>query len=70
MSYVIVDVEADGPIPGEFSMVCFGAVVFRKDLIKLSMEERVRSQSDSFQKRWQSAGFPSKSIRDLTSQRM
>ncbi len=28
MSYVIVDVEADGPIPGEFSMVCFGAVLF------------------------------------------
>jgi len=28
MSYVIVDIEADGPIPGEFSMVCFGAVIF------------------------------------------
>jgi DNA polymerase III epsilon subunit-like protein len=32
MSYVIVDVEADGPIPGEFSMVCFGAVVFQEGL--------------------------------------
>jgi hypothetical protein len=28
MGYIIVDVEADGPIPAEFSMVCFGAVVF------------------------------------------
>ena len=28
MSYVIVDIESDGPIPAEFSMVCFGAVVF------------------------------------------
>ena len=28
MSYVIVDVESDGPIPAEFSMVCFGAVLF------------------------------------------
>jgi DNA polymerase III alpha subunit (gram-positive type) len=28
MSYVIVDVEADGPVPAEFSMVCFGAVIF------------------------------------------
>ena len=28
MSYVIVDIESDGPIPAEFSMVCFGAVIF------------------------------------------
>ena len=28
MSYVIVDVESDGPIPAEFSMVSFGAVIF------------------------------------------
>ena len=27
MSYVMVDIEADGPIPGDFSMVCFGAVI-------------------------------------------
>ena len=27
MSYVMVDVEADGPIPGDYSMVCFGAVI-------------------------------------------
>jgi len=27
MSYVMVDVEADGPIPGDYSMICFGAVV-------------------------------------------
>ena len=26
MSFIVVDVEADGPIPAEFSMVCFGAV--------------------------------------------
>ena len=32
MSYVIVDVEADGPIPGEYSMVCFGAVLLTDDL--------------------------------------
>lgn len=25
--WVIVDVEADGPYPGDFSMVCFGAVL-------------------------------------------
>lgn len=27
MSYIMVDVEADGPIPGDYSMVCFGAIV-------------------------------------------
>lgn len=26
MSYFMVDVEADGPIPGDYSMVCFGAI--------------------------------------------
>jgi len=26
MSYFVVDAESDGPIPGEYSMVCFGAV--------------------------------------------
>jgi len=27
MTYIMVDVEADGPIPGDYSMVCFGAKV-------------------------------------------
>ena len=26
MAYVMVDVETDGPIPGDYSMVCFGTV--------------------------------------------
>jgi hypothetical protein len=25
MSYVMVDIEADGPNPSDYSMVCFGA---------------------------------------------
>ena len=29
MSYIMVDIESDGPIPGDYSMVCFGAVVVR-----------------------------------------
>jgi len=28
MSLVIVDVESNGPIPAEDSMVCFGSVLF------------------------------------------
>ncbi len=27
MSYVRVDVESDGPIPGDYSMISFGAVL-------------------------------------------
>ena len=27
MPYVMVDVEADGPIPGDYSMIGFGAVI-------------------------------------------
>jgi hypothetical protein len=32
MSYIMVDVEADGPIPGDFSMVSFGAIVVQPAL--------------------------------------
>lgn len=34
MSFIIVDVEADGPIPNKYSMVCFGAVILTPELDK------------------------------------
>lgn len=34
MSYVMVDVEADGPIPGDYSMISFGAVIVEPGLFK------------------------------------
>ncbi|HUT90474.1 MAG TPA: hypothetical protein VMY37_13315 [Thermoguttaceae bacterium] len=34
MSYIMVDIEADGPIPGDYSMVCFGAIVVEPSLAK------------------------------------
>jgi DNA polymerase III epsilon subunit-like protein len=34
MSYVVVDVEADGEIPHKYSMVCFGAVIVEPTLTK------------------------------------
>ena len=34
MSYIMVDIEADGPIPGDYSMVCFGAIVVDPELSK------------------------------------
>src|SRR4029079_4520362 len=32
MSYVMVDVESDGPIPGDYSMICFGAIIVEPEL--------------------------------------
>lgn len=32
MSYVMVDVEADGPIPGDYSMISIGAVLVEPEL--------------------------------------
>jgi len=34
MSLIVVDVEADGPVAGPYSMVCFGAVIFEPTLSK------------------------------------
>lgn len=34
MSYIVVDVEADGAIPPRYSMVCFGAVIVEPTLTK------------------------------------
>ena len=47
MSYVIVDVESDGPIPAEFSMGCFGAVIF-DDLLDKTFYGRTRPISERF----------------------
>lgn len=32
MPYVMVDIESDGPIPGDYSMICFGAVIVEPGL--------------------------------------
>ncbi|MES2794256.1 MAG: exonuclease [Planctomycetota bacterium] len=32
MPYVMVDIESDGPIPGDYSMICFGAVIVEPQL--------------------------------------
>ena len=35
MTYIMVDVEADGPIPGDYSMISFGIVVVEPALNKM-----------------------------------
>ncbi len=47
MSYVVVDVESDGPVPAEYSMVCFGAVLF-SDRLDRSFYGKTRPVSDHF----------------------
>jgi DNA polymerase III alpha subunit (gram-positive type) len=47
MTYVMVDVEADGPIPGDYSMVCFGAVIVEPGL-KRSFYGQLRPISERF----------------------
>lgn len=34
MTYIMVDIESDGPIPGDYSMISFGAVVVDDQLDK------------------------------------
>lgn len=34
MSIIMVDIESDGPIPGDYSMISFGAVLVKEDLSK------------------------------------
>jgi len=47
MSYVMVDVESDGPIPGDYSMICFGAIIVEPGLER-SFYGRLRPISDKW----------------------
>jgi hypothetical protein len=47
MSYFMVDVEADGPIPGRYSMVSFGAIVVEPGLQR-TFYGQLRPISDQF----------------------
>jgi len=47
MSYVMVDVESDGPAPGLFSMVCFGAI-----LVTPALDQTFYGQLAPISERW------------------
>jgi DNA polymerase III epsilon subunit-like protein len=34
MTYIMVDVETDGPVPADYSMICFGAIIVDEQLDK------------------------------------
>ena len=47
MSYIMVDVESDGPIPGDYSMISFGAVLVNESLDK-SFYGKLKPVSENF----------------------
>ena len=47
MPYIMVDVESDGPIPGDYSMVSFGAVVVEPELQR-TFYGRLRPISETY----------------------
>jgi 3' exoribonuclease, RNase T-like len=47
MAFIMVDVEADGPIPGDYSMVSFGAVV-----VEPGLERSFYGQLKPISERW------------------
>ncbi len=47
MSLIVVDVESDGPSPGHYSMVSFGAIVVEPSLSR-TFFGKVRPISDRF----------------------
>ncbi|MCC5612569.1 3'-5' exoribonuclease [Nostoc sp. CHAB 5834] len=47
MAYIMVDIESDGPIPGDYSMISFGAVVVDETLSKTFFRQ-IRPISDKF----------------------
>lgn len=47
MRLIVVDVESDGPCPGLYSMICFGAVIVDEKLDKV-FEGKVKPISNNF----------------------
>lgn len=47
MSYFMVDIEADGPIPGDYSMISFGAV-----LVKPGLEQSFYGELEPISEKW------------------
>ena len=47
MAYIMVDIESDGPIPGDYSMISFGAILIDEQLDK-TFYGRLKPISDMF----------------------
>lgn len=47
MTWIMVDIEADGPIPGDYSMVCMGAIV-----VEPALDRTFHAQMRPISERW------------------
>ena len=52
MSCIMIDIESDGPIPGDYSMVCFGAIIVEPEL-KRTFYGKLKPISDNNGFDWQ-----------------
>jgi DNA polymerase III epsilon subunit-like protein len=57
MSYIMVDVETDGPIPGDYSMISFGAVLVNEELDKTFYSELKPISDNYIEEALQVSGF-------------
>ena len=57
MTYIMVDVETDGPIPADFSMICFGAVIVDDALDKTFYGQLYPISKSWIPERLQISGF-------------
>ena len=48
-TFIVVDVETDGPIPNDYSMISFGAVIVDKDL-KKTFQAKIKPISEKYKK--------------------
>ena len=47
MTYIMIDIESDGPIPAEYSMICFGAVIV-DELLDKTFYGKLKPVSDQW----------------------
>ena len=57
MSYIMVDIETDGPIPADYSMICFGAIVVDEQLDKTFYGQLKPISDQWFPKALEVSGF-------------
>jgi hypothetical protein len=53
MSHFVIDVETDGPIPGDYSMISFGAVLVNEGSTRPSMGGLSPFPRNGFRRHWQ-----------------
>ncbi len=47
MSLVMVDIESDGPVPGDYSMICFAAMIVEPSM-SFSFVGRLKPISENY----------------------